>query len=103
MGASSVTGVGHGSASKISPPNISLNKVLGPKIVECGYANMSGGEVTVGHKTLADWDSPNIVRIVTSNSGYPVFLFGYSDAIFTVKSLETVSSFSFYWAILRNA
>lgn len=103
MGASSVTGVGQGSANKISPPLVKSNRIQGTKILECGYANMSGGITIVNHKPVENYDSPNTVRLVSSNSAFSVFVFGFNENSFEVHSLETGSSFSFYWAIMTNS
>jgi hypothetical protein len=103
MTAASVTGIGQGASNKESPPNVKFSNLtgpFGPRILMSGVATMSGGEVTITHPELPDWDSDKVIRFAVSNSAYSVFVESFNSTIFVVRSLEEESSFSFYWMIV---
>jgi hypothetical protein len=102
MVATSASGTGPGSADKETPPSIALNRLTGAKIIHSGYDTMTGGEVIVNHSAIENWQQDNTLRFVVSCSAYPVFLFSFNSSSFTVKSLETGSSFTFYWFIVST-
>jgi len=100
MGATSTTGTGTGAVDRNSPPSIKNDRLIGPfgpRILAAGVGTMSGGEVTVNHGELETLD---VIRVAVSNSAYPVWMHAYADEYFVVKSLETASTFSFYWFII---
>jgi hypothetical protein len=100
MVATSASGIGPGSADKETPPSIDINRLNGAKIIHAGLANMTGGEVTITHSNLESWGQDTTLRFAVSCSAYPVFVFAFNSSSFIVKSLETGSSFTFYWFII---
>ncbi len=107
MGASSVTGSGQGAADKNSPPKVKYERLIGPfgpRILMAGQGMMEqdvGGEVTITHPTLNS-DLETVSRVAISNSAEPVWVQGYNDTSFTVKSLETDARFGFVWMIIET-
>lgn len=100
MVATSASGTGPGSADKETPPSIALDRLAGAKIIHAGLATMNGGEVTITHSAIENWQQDNTLRFAVSCSAYPVFIFAFNSSSFIVKSLETGSSFTFYWFII---
>jgi len=93
MGATSVTGVGQGSAEGSvrgsEHVTLAVGNLLGPKVVRCGQATLSGGAKIVRFGTLDGTTTDYAIFLYDLTDGSAVTYSSYTTAGFTLAGTGT--------------
>jgi hypothetical protein len=128
MGASSVTGVGQGSADKAGQKGsehlfVGVEKLIGTRVVECGYVNCSTTVVVTLPTVLPGvWQAPTVQSessptdtIPPTQMDYDIFVGAYNSATATyVSSIGTSGGYQtftitgpasglVFWQVVRTS
>ena len=102
MGATSVTGVGNGSADGLnkgsSRMTLGVDHLVGPRVVDAGVVTMSASTYGVELPTLSGVVGNYSVQLTASN-GTAVYVTSFTTAGFTING---ASGQTIYWAVFRN-
>lgn len=102
MGATSVTGVGVGSAEGMnkgsSRMTLGVDHLIGPRVVNAGLVTMTASTKDVDFETLSGVVGDYSVQLTASN-GTAVYVTSFTVDGFTING---ASGQTIYWAVFKN-